>query len=61
MENAPPKTPWRAKASHWCSPDTYEVRYTFSFKGADVEKWKIEYEVKGPKKDYSMETWYTRE
>ena len=59
-ENAPPKTPWCAKASHWCSPDTYEVRYMFSFKGADVEKWKIEYEVRGPRKDYSMETWYTR-
>jgi hypothetical protein len=26
-----PKTPWCAKASHWCSPDTYEVRYTFFF------------------------------
>ena len=60
--NAPtPKTPWRAKASHWCSPDMYQVQYTFSFKGADIEKWKIEYEVKGPKKDYSIETWYTRE
>ena len=59
---APPtKTPWCAKASHWCSPDRYEVRYMFFFKGADVEKWKIEYEVKGPKKDYSIETWYTRE
>ncbi|KIM36301.1 hypothetical protein M413DRAFT_449186 [Hebeloma cylindrosporum] len=58
--NAPPKTPWGATGSHWCSPDTYEVRYTFSFKGADVEEWKIEYEVKGPNKDYSMETWYTR-
>ena len=56
-----PKTPWHAKASHWCNPDMYEVRYTFSFKSADVEKWKIEYEVKGPKKDYTIETWYTRE
>jgi len=59
-ETALPKTPWRAKGSHWCSPDTYEVKYMFYFKGVDVEKWKIEYEVKGPKKDYSMETWYTR-
>ena len=59
-ENAPPKMPWGAKASHWCSPDTYEVRYEFYFKGADVERWKIVYEVKGPKKDYTMETWYTR-
>ena len=58
---SPQKTPWYAKASHWCSPDMYEVKYEFFFKGADVEKWKIEYEVKGPKKDYSLETWYTRE
>jgi len=28
-ENAPLKSPWGAKASHWCSPDTYEVRYMF--------------------------------
>ena len=60
LENVLPKTPWCAKASHWCSPDTYKVRYTFYFKGADVEKWKVEYEVNGPRKDYSMETWYTR-
>ena len=59
-ESAPPKTPWGAKGSHWCSPDTYEVGYAFYFKGADVERWKIVYEVKGPKKDYTMETWYTR-
>ena len=65
LENAPPppdlKTPWKARGSHCCSLDTYEVRYMFYFKGADVERWRIEYEVKGPKKDYSMETWYTRE
>jgi hypothetical protein len=54
------KSPWRAKASHFCSPDNYEVEYTFYFKGVDLQEWKIEYEVKGPKKDYSMETWYTR-
>jgi hypothetical protein len=52
--------PWGAKGSHWCSPDTYEVRYEFYFKGADIERWKIEYKVKGPKKDYTMETWYMR-
>jgi hypothetical protein len=52
--------PWKAEASHFCSPDTYEVAYTFVFNGPDLEKWKIEYEVRGPKKDYSMETWYSR-
>jgi cation diffusion facilitator CzcD-associated flavoprotein CzcO len=53
-------SPWTAKSSHFCSPDNYEVGYTFFFKGADLDKWKIEYEVKGPKKDYSMATWYQR-
>ena len=51
-ENAPPP-PWYAKASHG-SPEMYEVRYMFFFKGVDVEKWKIEYEVKGPRKDCSI-------
>jgi hypothetical protein len=54
------KLPWRAKAIHHCSPDTYDVTYTFFFKGVDLSKWRVGYEVKGPKKDYSIETWYTR-
>jgi hypothetical protein len=53
-------SPWKAKSSHLCPPDNYEVDYTFFFKGSDLEKWVIEYEVKGPKKDYHMQTWYTR-
>jgi cation diffusion facilitator CzcD-associated flavoprotein CzcO len=54
------QSPWRARTSHFCSPDNYEVEYAFYFKGADLEEWKIEYEVRGPKKDYTMETWYRR-
>ena len=53
-------SPWKAKSSHFCSPDNYEVEYTFFFKGSNLEKWNIEYEVKGPRKDYHMETWYSR-
>jgi len=58
----PPGTrvPWRATSSHFCSPDNYNVAYEFYFRGSDLEKWKIEYDVSGPKKDYTMETWYTR-
>ena len=55
-----PSKPWRAKSSHFCSPDNYKVGYKFFFKGADLDKWMIEYEVKGPRKDYTMQTWYTR-
>ena len=67
FEHPPPSqtdtevSPWIAKASHFCSPDTYEVAYTFFFDGADLAKWQIEYEVRGPKKDYSMKTWYSRD
>ena len=61
LESSPdPSKPWGAKSSHFCSPDNYEVGYNFFFKGADLERWMIEYEVKGPKKDYTMQTWYTR-
>jgi hypothetical protein len=55
-----PGKPWTIKARHPCGQDVYDVAYTFFFNGIDVEKWKIEYEVKGPRKDYKMETWYTR-
>ena len=54
------KAPWQIKAVHPCGQDIYDVAYTFYFKGPDLEKWKIEYEVRGPRKDYTMATWYTR-
>ena len=55
-----PDCPWRAKSNHICTPDNYDVAYEFYFHGVDLLKFKISYEVKGPRKDYSMETTYTR-
>ena len=54
------RAPWHATSSHFCSPDNYKVTYEFYFRGSDLDKWKIEYDVNGPKKDYTMQTWYTR-
>lgn len=42
------------KAAHWCDPDQYEVTYDFN----DWPGWRSHWRVRGPKKDYLMETLY---
>ncbi len=37
-------------ARHWCDPDDYHVRYDF---GA-WPLWRVEWRVRGPRKDYTM-------
>jgi len=44
------------QASHFCDPDTYDVRYVFDL----PDKWRAEWRVEGPRKDYRMVTNYTR-
>lgn len=51
---------WLAKGHHWCSPDTYKSSCEFRFRGASLETFGITYDVSGPKKDYSHESWYSR-
>ncbi|KAL5416090.1 hypothetical protein PMIN03_002336 [Paraphaeosphaeria minitans] len=51
---------WMAKGHHWCNPDTYKSNCEFRFRGASLETFGITYEVSGPKKDYSHESWYSR-
>lgn len=51
---------WRAKASHLCIADTYDVEYEFVFTGVNIERWRLEYSVKGPNKDYRISGTYTR-
>lgn len=46
----------RAKASHYCDPDTYEVAYVF----ANWPEWRAEWRVEGPRKNYRMVSIYTR-
>ncbi|KAF2134097.1 nucleotide-binding domain-containing protein [Dothidotthia symphoricarpi CBS 119687] len=51
---------WMAKGHHWCDPDTYKNTCEFRFKGVGLSKFCITYQVEGPRKDYSHESWYER-
>ncbi|KAI1422879.1 hypothetical protein F5Y12DRAFT_575258 [Xylaria sp. FL1777] len=51
---------WRAKASHLCVEDLYDVHYEFFFKAVNLQEWKLGYSVHGPKKDYTIEGIYRR-
>ncbi|KAF2280792.1 uncharacterized protein EI97DRAFT_8519 [Westerdykella ornata] len=51
---------WLAKSDHWCSPDTYKSSCEFRFRGAALDTFGITYEVSGPNKDYTHESWYER-
>jgi hypothetical protein len=51
---------WFARGHHWCDPDTYKNNCEFRFRGASLETFGITYDVSGPKKDYSHESWYSR-
>ena len=51
---------WPAKAGHLCIDDFYDVKYNFAFNAVNLDRWSIEYAVKGPKKDYTIHGVYTR-
>ncbi|TGJ80012.1 hypothetical protein E0Z10_g8754 [Xylaria hypoxylon] len=51
---------WRAKASHLCIEDLYDVHYEFYFKAVNLREWKLGYSVHGPKKDYTINGIYKR-
>jgi hypothetical protein len=55
-----PNAGWKAKASHFCTPDTYDVQYEFKFQGVQLKEWIMEYTVKGPQKDYRLRSVYRR-
>lgn len=50
----------KAKAGHLCVEDYYSVGYEFGFKGVGMREWSLGYEVRGPKKEYSLHGVYTR-
>ena len=52
--------PWKAKSSHLCIDDTYDVEYEFWFDGVQLKKWTMEYDVKGPQKDYRIRSMFKR-
>ncbi|MBI1217366.1 MAG: trigger factor [Rhodobacteraceae bacterium] len=45
-----------AEATHWCDPDDYRVSYDFS----GWPLWRAVWQVRGPRKDYRMESVYRR-
>lgn len=49
--------PAEPEARHRCDPDDYRVRYDF----AAWPEWRAEWTVRGPRKDYTMESVYIRE
>lgn len=48
--------PATSVATHWCDPDTYDVRYSF----AAWPHWTSVWTVSGPRKAYEMVTHYCR-
>jgi hypothetical protein len=44
-------------AVHLCPPDRYEVRYDF----ATWPAWRTQWQVRGPRKDYALESEYRRD
>lgn len=48
--------PGAAAARHFCAPDTYAVHYDFT----RWPDWQTVWEVSGPRKNYRMQTWYSR-
>jgi len=51
---------WSATSHHLCVPDNYYVTYLFQFRGAALGRFRVQYQVKGPEKDYISETWFER-
>ncbi|KAH6671027.1 flavin-containing monooxygenase-like protein [Halenospora varia] len=52
--------PWKAKSSHLCIEDLYDVAYEFWFQGTTLREWCLEYSVRGPAKDYTIRSVYRR-
>ncbi|KAI1259309.1 hypothetical protein F5Y18DRAFT_312716 [Xylariaceae sp. FL1019] len=51
---------WKARSSHLCVEDLYNVHYDFSFKAVNLKEWRLGYSVRGPKKDYTIDGVYKR-
>ncbi|KAL1864291.1 hypothetical protein VTK73DRAFT_5965 [Phialemonium thermophilum] len=51
---------WEAKAGHLCVEDFYDVHYRFRFRAVHLVDWRLQYTVRGPKKDYTIDGVYRR-
>ncbi|MEM9247301.1 MAG: DUF6314 family protein [Pseudomonadota bacterium] len=52
--------PAGGSAEHWCAPDRYRVRYGFDALSAAPPAWDAAWTVVGPRKNYMMQSRYTR-
>ena len=59
-QTAPKKRTLRAQGYHPCAPDVYLVDYRFCFTGSLLAAFNITYVAKGPHKDYTSETHFSR-
>lgn len=50
----------KANGNHLCIKDFYSAFYEFSMQNEVLERWSLTYEVKGPSKDYTSSTTFTR-
>jgi len=44
------------ETAHWCDPDQYDGHYDFE----DWPVWRVTWDVRGPRKNYRMESEYRR-
>ncbi|MCJ1287952.1 hypothetical protein MMC26_007305 [Xylographa opegraphella] len=49
-----------AKGHHLCVNDNYDAEYKFQYRDMYLTQWNLKYTVKGPGKDYTASTNYTR-
>ncbi|KAI9697673.1 MAG: hypothetical protein M1836_004623 [Candelina mexicana] len=51
---------WVARGHHLCESDQYHSEYLFAFRAVALERFRIGYFVKGPKKEYISQGEYSR-
>lgn len=54
-----PADPWTATGHHLCGHDRYDAVYRFEEK--DPDRFRLSWTVRGPRKDYRLDTTFTRE
>lgn len=56
MTFVPTSEGWESKAYHLCGCDNYNAKYLFSFEGLSIPRFRVNFDVEGPEKDYIAET-----
>lgn len=56
LKFTPESEGWQASAYHLCSCDNYHAKYTFAFAGMAIPRFRVEFDVDGPAKNYRSVT-----